>query len=276
MGKVFISYRRGDSSGYTGRLFDTLRDRFGKEKVFRDIDSLEPGIDFVEALEKALLECDCMLVIIGSKWSSISGSKGRRLDQPDDYVRMEIAKALERNVRVIPVLVANASMPSSDELPDDLATLVRRNAIEISDTRWDYDVGRLGDTLAKVLGIAEKPKRPAEEREPSDSAKPKKARSLALMVAGAIIGVLLLVVLVPGVDEDPGATDNYSSQVERTCPLDIPGCSTDNMCTSCDESCGFCQNTGSEFCGPDDCMTCPDGFRLDQVYDDGTGTCEPE
>ena len=276
MGKIFISYRRGDSSGYTGRLFDTLRDRFGKEKVFRDIDSLEPGIDFVEALEKALLECDCMLVIIGSKWSSISGSKGRRLDQPDDYVRMEIAKALERNVRVIPVLVANASMPSSDELPDDLATLVRRNAIEISDTRWDYDVGRLGDTLAKVLGIAEKPERPAEEREPSDSGKPNKARSFALMAAGAIIGVLLLVLLVPGVDEDPGATNNYISQGEQTCPLDIPGCSTHNMCTSCDESCGFCQNTGGEFCGPEDCMTCPDGFRLDQVYGDGTGTCMPE
>ncbi len=152
MGTIFISYRRGDSAGHTGRLFDSLRDRFGKASVYRDIEDLEPGVDFIDSIDQALIKCDILLVIIGAEWISASDQKGRRLDNPDDFVRMEVAKALERNVRVIPVLVAGATMPDAEELPEDLCTLARRNAIELSDTRWDYDIGRLGDTLAKVLG----------------------------------------------------------------------------------------------------------------------------
>ncbi len=275
MGKVFISYRRGDSSGYTGRLFDTLRDRFGSETVFRDIDNLEPGVDFVEALENALLECDCMLVIIGDEWSSASGPGGRRLEQPEDYVRMEIAKALERNVRVIPVLVSNASMPSAEELPDDLAGLVRRNAIEISDTRWDYDVGRLGDTLAKVLGIAEEPAKAAPDNASPTTASQSKGRSFALIGGGAVLGILALVVLALFL-EDIDPNDSYGYQEESTCPLEIPGCSEDNLCTSCYESCGYCQDMDNEMCGPEDCMTCIEGYALSPLYDDGTGVCVPE
>jgi hypothetical protein len=153
MGTIFISYRRDDSSGHTGRLFDALSNRFGSESVFRDIEDLEPGIDFVEALDKALDKCDVLLLIIGRSWSTIEGPRGRRLDQPEDFVRMEVAKALERNVRLVPVLVDGATMPGAEELPENLRLLARRNAIELSDTRWDYDIGRLGDTLAKVLKI---------------------------------------------------------------------------------------------------------------------------
>jgi hypothetical protein len=276
MGKVFISYRRGDSSGYTGRLFDTLRDRFGSETVFRDIDNLEPGVDFVEALENALLECDCMLVIIGDEWSSASGPGGRRLEQPNDYVRMEIAKALERNVRVIPVLVANASMPTAEELPDNLAGLVRRNALEISDTRWDYDVGRLGDTLAKVLGIAEEPATNAPEHASPTTASQSKGRSFALIGGGAILGILALVVLAAFLDDGTDTNDFYDQQGQYTCPIGVRGCSEDNLCSSCDDSCGYCQNLESEICGPEDCMTCNEGYALSQVYEDGTGFCEPE
>jgi len=155
MKKIFISYRRDDSSGHTGRLLDSLQQRFGKANVFRDLEDLEPGVDFVAALEKALSESDVMLVIIGSGWTSASGPMGRRLEQQDDIVRIEVGTALGRDeVRVIPVLVAQAKMPEAKDLPDELRPLVRRNAIELTDMRWEYDVGRLGDTLAKYVDQA--------------------------------------------------------------------------------------------------------------------------
>ena len=154
MSTVFISYRRGDSSGHTGRLLDSLEHRFGSEAFFRDIESLEYGIDFPAELDKALAACRVMLVMIGPGWLTADANGARRLDQSDDFVRLEVAAALARSdVRTIPVLVGGASMPSSDKLPEDLKPLSKRNCIEISDTRWDYDVGRLGDTLAKAAGL---------------------------------------------------------------------------------------------------------------------------
>lgn len=216
MSTIFISYRRGDSAGHTGRLFDVLRNKFGKASVFRDIDDLEPGVDFVDALDQALVKCDILLVIIGDEWASATGSKGRRLDQPDDFVRMEVAKALERNVRVIPVLVAGATMPNVEELPEDLRALARRNAIELSDTRWDYDVGRLCDTLAKVLGGPDQAvpvgaSRHAPAAAPlQDHAVPEKKGGgmlgkLGMALAG-VIAVVVVVSLLP--DSDQTAEDH--------------------------------------------------------------------
>jgi hypothetical protein len=189
MGTIFISYRRDDSGGHTGRLFDALSVRFGGARVFRDIEDLEPGVDFVDALDKALSQCDALLVIIGPGWSTAAGPAGRRLDQPDDFVRMEVAKALERNVRVVPVLVAEATMPGTNELPENLRPLARRNAIELSDTRWDYDVGRLGDTLAKVLEIP-------EGASPGDRVTPKKKGALGIKFGATIAAVIVLAVVV--------------------------------------------------------------------------------
>ena len=163
MPKVFISYRRGDTAGQTGRLMDALQSRFGGDEFFRDIDDLEPGVDFPEALTRALTQCDAMLVMIGPTWASVTGPKGRRLDQADDFVRMEVSTALGRkDVRVIPVLVAGATMPEEESLPEDLRALHRRNAIELSDTRWKDDVKRLGDALAKQLNLKETAATPGE------------------------------------------------------------------------------------------------------------------
>ena len=150
---IFMSYRRDDCAGHAGRLYDRLRDHFGPENIFRDIDTIEPGQDFVDAIETAVGSCPAIVVLIGKQWASIKDAAGRRrLDSPEDFVRLEVAAALQRKVRVVPVLLQGAAMPASTELPEPLAKLARLNAIDVSDTRWEYDVGRLIEALNKALG----------------------------------------------------------------------------------------------------------------------------
>ncbi|MEM7058072.1 MAG: TIR domain-containing protein [Pseudomonadota bacterium] len=149
MPSIFLSYRREDTAGHAGRLFDRLRTHFGAEDVFWDVSgSIAPGENFVEAIDRAVGRCDALLAMIGRNWVTIKNPDGtRRLTDPHDFVRLEIAKALERNIRVIPVLVHGATMPSPEDLPDDLKNLSRRQGIEITDRRWDYDVKELIDSL---------------------------------------------------------------------------------------------------------------------------------
>jgi TonB family protein len=117
-----------------------------------DVDTLEPGVDFVEAIEQAVGSCEVLIVVIGREWLTIRDAAGqRRLDDPADFVRLEVETALERKIRVIPVLVQDALMPRIDELPPSLVRLARRNAIEISDARWAYDVDRLARTIQSIL-----------------------------------------------------------------------------------------------------------------------------
>src|SRR5580704_2124312 len=146
---IFLCYRREDTSGYAGRLFDALVARFGEASVFMDIDTIAPGQDFVQVIEAALVDCEIVLVLIGPNWLSARDKrKRRRLDNPADFVRMEIEGALSRGLRVLPVLMGGAEVPSSRELPASLAALTRRHAFEISDRRWRYDVQAL---LAALL-----------------------------------------------------------------------------------------------------------------------------
>src|SRR5829696_9179420 len=145
---IFVSYRRDETAGYAGRLADRLNEHFGEHQVFRDIDSIEPGLDFAEAIERAVGSSEVLLAVIGKNWLTATDAAGyKRLENPDDYVRLEIAAALQRNIRVIPLLVQGASMPSADKLPDDLAPLSRRNAFELHDTSWRDDVRRLTGVL---------------------------------------------------------------------------------------------------------------------------------
>ena len=142
--KIFISYRREDSRGVTGRIYDRLEARFGRERIFMDVDTIQPGMDFVEAIENAVSESDVFLVVIGPNWlNSVDAMGKRRLENPNDFVRLEVASALKRGIRVIPVLVENAMMPSSEDLQDNLQALTRRNAIEISHTRFSMDADKL-------------------------------------------------------------------------------------------------------------------------------------
>ena len=151
---IFISYRRDDSSGHAGRLRADLVRRYGESQIFLDL-SIEPGVDFVTAIEEAVGSCAVLLAVVGRYWLTVTDEKTskRRLDNPNDYVRIEIATALQRNIRVIPLLVNRATMPHDDELPDNLKPLARRNALEITDQRWDYDVGNLEAVLDKIVGF---------------------------------------------------------------------------------------------------------------------------
>jgi hypothetical protein len=208
MGTVFISYRRGDSSGHTGRLFDSLEDHFGREPFFRDIESLEYGIDFPAELDKALASCRVMLVMIGPDWLTAQDGEVRRLDQPGDFVRLEVAAALaRRDVRTIPVLVGGAEMPSSEDLPQDLKPLSARNGLEISDTRWDHDVSRLADALARTAGLKDRNAKQATSTGPASDVvlAPNKRASLlgkaaliALGAVGAVVGLIALDELLDG------------------------------------------------------------------------------
>ena len=161
MPKILISYRREDSAAYAGRLADRLRDHFGRENVFVDIDAIPPGEDFVEAIEKSVSSCNVLVALIGRGWLTAADTAGhRRLDRSDDFVRTEIAKALERHVRVIPALVGDAVMPEAKDLPQDLLALTRRQAIEISDTRFHQDVDRLIEALSGTPSAGPKEARP--------------------------------------------------------------------------------------------------------------------
>src|SRR5215213_46097 len=117
MSRIFINYRRQDSEGYVGRLYDTLCQSFQRDGIFRDIDSIKPGVDFVQTIEEAVANCDVFLSIIGPQWSAVTDEAGnRRLEQWNDFVRIEIASALKQNKLVIPVLVGRAKMPGPTEL----------------------------------------------------------------------------------------------------------------------------------------------------------------
>jgi len=146
---IFISYRRDDAAGHAGRLADRLVEHFGRERIFMDIDTIEPGEDFVTVIENAVSSCDILIAVIGRNWLSPNGSG--RLNNPNDFVRLEIATALRRDIRVVPVLVQRASMPKPVDLPDDLDKFTRRNAVELSDVRWQSDVDQLIDVMERVL-----------------------------------------------------------------------------------------------------------------------------
>lgn len=160
--KIFISYRREDSAGHAGRLFDALSEPF-EGRLFMDVDTLAPGTDFFEAIDEAVGSCEALIVIIGREWLTVEDKAGRRrLDDPCDFVRREIESALGRKIRVIPVLVQDAVMPSAGELPASLAALARRHAIELSDDRWSYDVARLARTIQGILDENQDPAPPPE------------------------------------------------------------------------------------------------------------------
>lgn len=157
---VFVSYRRDDSAGHTGRLFDKLARRFGPRRVFMDVNAIQPGMDFRNAIDRALGSSSVVLAIIGRNWlEARDPDGGRRLDSPTDLVRLEIASALRQGMDVIPVLVQRASMPPAERLPEDIRALTWRHAIEIDDARWDQDVERLVGAIERTR-IAD-PSRPS-------------------------------------------------------------------------------------------------------------------
>jgi len=150
--KVFVCYRRDETAAHAGRLYDAMVARFGEGNVFMDVE-LPPGVDFEERITKVVSGCVALLVVMGRNWVTATNEDGtRRIDEPDDFVRLELQTALRNpGITPIPVLVHGAQMPNREDLPAELQPLARRNAIELSDGRWRYDVERLMDSLDGLL-----------------------------------------------------------------------------------------------------------------------------
>ena len=156
MPDIFISYRREDTVAHAGRLFDRLAAHFGKEHVFMDIDTIKPGEDFVEVLEKTVGECDTFIALVGRQWLFSADEHGRRrLDLSGDYLRREVEIALDRNIRIIPVLVQGALMPGPDELPQAISGLARRQAFHLPDLGFHCAVDEL---IAALESVSQRPK----------------------------------------------------------------------------------------------------------------------
>jgi hypothetical protein len=185
MAGTFISYRREDAAGYAGRLRESLERKLGAARVFRDVDTLRPGQDFVQAIEARLADCAVMLAVIGREWAGARDLAGsRRLDEPFDFVRIEIAAALARpEVLVVPVLVEGASMPTSSELPDNLKALTRRHAVSLRDETWDADVDRLVNVIEGAFASRD----PSRADAPISAAQMWVAAALAVVIVGLLV-----------------------------------------------------------------------------------------
>ncbi|MEO8411096.1 MAG: toll/interleukin-1 receptor domain-containing protein [Propionivibrio sp.] len=151
MAGIFISYRRADQPGFAGRLADSLIAVFGADAVFRDVDDIHPGDDFVVVLDRQLRQVDVMLVVIGPDWLRANRNGERRLDDGDDFVRREIRAGLASKQPLLPVLVAGTAMPGTTDLPDDLRPLARRQAIVLADASWADDVERLVGQIEPLI-----------------------------------------------------------------------------------------------------------------------------
>ena len=155
-GNIFINYRRDDDAGFTQALYSRLEQAFPSDSLFMDVDNIAPGLDFVQVLNEEVARCDVVIAVIGKNWLSAADETGeRRLDNPDDFVRIEIESALAQKKRVIPVLVNDAKMPRSTELPESLKPFARCNAVRLTHERFRADMAGLIKSLEQVLSETE-------------------------------------------------------------------------------------------------------------------------
>ena len=147
---IFLSYRRDDSAGYAGRLAEHLSSEFGHKHVFMDVQDIVPGQDFTQAIENTISACQAVIVVIGPRWVADLKQRGGQ----DDFVLHEVSAALRRNVTVIPVLVGDTTMPSAADLPESIASLSRRQALEIRDARFEDDTKVLVQSLRLIPGFS--------------------------------------------------------------------------------------------------------------------------
>ena len=167
-GQIFINYRRGDAPGFAGRLFDRLEDEFQPEHVFMDVDSIAPGLDFSKVLDEKINQCDVVLSIIGRRWLDAEDERGeRRLDNPNDFVRIELEAALRQEKRVIPVLVDGAEMPRLHDLPESLQSFSLRNAVRLTHDRFKADTAGL--IRALKVAIAEEQSQQSKQRSSTET-----------------------------------------------------------------------------------------------------------
>lgn len=188
---VIISYRRDDTGAITGRICDRLRGRFGAESVYMDIDSNPIGVDYRSHIDESLKRCDMLLAVIGSDWLGAGAVGARRIDDPSDLVRLEVTRALARGIRVVPLLIDDTEMPSTEELPEDLRGLKFRQAFRVdSGVDFHHHLDRLCDAIAaasqgaagatdSATPLPPRPAPPARPRDESQDAGPRPHESAA-------------------------------------------------------------------------------------------------
>src|ERR1700719_3540861 len=185
MAGVFISYRRVDTAGYAGRLHDQLCAHFGEQRVFMDVSAIEPGEDFANAIETKVHTCDAAVVLIGKNWLS------KRLEEPGDFVSLEIRSALQRGIPVVPVLIEDARLPSRAELPDALKPLCQRQTLELTNSMFHEDVQRLIRALDRVC--SEQTRVPDLQSTPAQHSRRPRSRWMSLpLIAVLAIAVVAL------------------------------------------------------------------------------------
>jgi hypothetical protein len=151
---IFISYRREETAANARLLYSRLSEHFGTNRVFMDVDSIAIGADFTRELTEAVSQCKVLLVLIGRNWSSITDSRGkRRIDNPGDWIRIEIETALQRGIAVVPVLVDGAALPQASDLPSSLRPLTQRQALELRHTQFKSDSQRLVKEIGRIFGV---------------------------------------------------------------------------------------------------------------------------
>lgn len=216
MGSVFISYRRQTAAGEARALFKDLVARLGPNAVFMDVDSISLGRDFRNEIQKTLAACDLVLVLIDKEWAAVKDEKGQiRLENPGDYVRMEIKAALERDIVVTPVLVKGAQMPAAEDLPAEISDLVYRSGFELSHSRWESDV----QEMIRRLNLAAPERHGQVEADPSEPLQKRPTVPSARWLIGipvAIAAVALTQLLPPGRESPPcDLTGDWISLGER-------------------------------------------------------------
>ena len=252
---IFISYRRDDSAGFAGRLYDRLVSRYGADRLFIDIDTIRPGHDFAEDIVAALSGSAVCLVLIGRRWGSITLPDGkRRLEDPTDFVRLEVAAAIREGLTVIPVLVEGALPPSAESLPEELRALSRRQAIELSSERWNYDVGRLTLVLDEILAQpagapAKETPQVAPQTEPPKEAPRKRIGRTPALIAGAAVVLSLTGVVgwLASRGQDPTTATSPTVGPSSASPSD-PGDPTGEICSSAPPS--LPPSSGGRLSGP--------------------------
>jgi formylglycine-generating enzyme required for sulfatase activity len=183
--KVFISYRRDDSAGHAGRVHDRLAQEFGHDLLFMDVDSIPLGADFIKVLRGEVARCDVLLAVIGSHWLDARDEQGnRRLDSENDFVRIEIATALQRDIPVIPILLDGVKLPKSEQLPKDLQALTARNGLDIRHASFHIDMDKL------IGGLKGQPDHAALPRSASALPSKKKSAASAIVITGVLAAVL--------------------------------------------------------------------------------------
>jgi hypothetical protein len=204
--RVFVNYRRQDTAGHAGRLYDRLTKEFGEKNVFIDVDAIDVGSDFVDRINESVTSCDAVVAVIGDEWLEHGATGNRRIDNPADFVRAEIRSALEAGVSIIPVLVSGAEMPGADDLPEDIRPLARRNGLVVDDGRWNHDVGKLVAAIRRIEAERRRQGSPRSRRGASTANRePRAARQVrsfgrreGLLIAAAGVAAVVVGIAVAG------------------------------------------------------------------------------